>query len=447
MRIGDAGRIPPLHGEGGPRPGGVRGLTPTPTLPLSGGGSDAPLAGKTVAIVHPAWHSCGTYSVVLGQIEAYRALGATVVTVANSDFPGFGTSGPLARRYAADTPELDAQSRFFAGVPAWKALSPRFLRETIVPFLHGDQAAMRAGASAASDLSAGLADLAIDLIHCNHFFCMPVARRLAGNRPLVMDTHDLQAAQFDIINDGRPILPPRATREGMLARELAEMRGARALLHLNADEERNFRDLLPDMAHHLLYPPVPDVPTGPGGPDILVVSSWNAANLESMLWFLREVLPRAGNPSVRIAGNIDAGVKSADRALYDRNKTLFIGRVDELGALYAGARLALLPTTAGTGLSIKTVEAMASGLPLIASPLAFRGMHFDPAHLRNVTLATDADAFAAALRDAAASSGRPDAAERAASDTRKLYEATFSAAAYAARLAAIVDPLLAPKAT
>ena len=419
------------------------------TLPLQG--RDKPLTGRTVAIVHPAWHSCGTYSVVLGQIEAYRTLGADVVTVANSDFPGFGTSGPLARRYAADTPELDAQPRFFAGVPAWKALSPRFVQDAIIPFLHGDQAAMRAGASAASDLSAGLAGLLPDLVHCNHFFCMPVARRLAGESlhgsPLVMDTHDLQAAQFDIINDARPILPPRATRDAMLARELAEMRGARALLHLNADEARNFHALLPDAPHHLLYPPVPDVPTGPGGPDILVVSSWNAANLESMLWFLREVMPRAGDPPLRIAGNVDAGVRSADRALYERHKSLFVGRVDDLGALYAGARLVLLPTVAGTGLSIKTVEAMASGLPLIASPLAFRGMDFDPAPLGNVTLAADAEAFAAALRQATALPIVPDASGRAASPTRNVYETTFSAKAYAARLAAIVMPLLAPKAT
>ena len=48
-----------------------------------------PFAGKTVAIVHPAWHSCGTYQVVLGQIEAWTALGAEVVTIACSDQPGF----------------------------------------------------------------------------------------------------------------------------------------------------------------------------------------------------------------------------------------------------------------------------------------------------------------------------------------------------------------------
>ena len=49
----------------------------------------SPLKGRRVALVHPAWHSCGTYRVVLGQIAAYRALGAEVFPIAISSDPGF----------------------------------------------------------------------------------------------------------------------------------------------------------------------------------------------------------------------------------------------------------------------------------------------------------------------------------------------------------------------
>ena len=403
----------------------------------------APLDGKTVVVVHPAWHSCGTYSVVVGQIEAYRSLGAHVETVAFNDVPGFvpGRSW-LWRDYVAHTPELDRQPRHFAGVPLHKTIDPRFLTGAVWPYLHGDQARMRAGAAEAATVSAALAGVPIDLVHCNHFFCMPVARRLARGKPVLLDTHDLQAAQFDLINDRRPILPPRTTYDAMLAREIGEMRDAAALLHLNSEEDASFRALLPAGPHRLLYPPVPDVPTGPGGDDILLVSSWNAANLESMVWFLREVMPRAGDVSVRIAGNVDAGVRAKDRVLYERYRGCFLGRVENLGALYAAARLVLLPTVAGTGLSIKTVEAMASGVPLLASPLAFRGVDFDPEALGNVTLASSAETFASALR-ATSSVSRPTAAERLASDTRRVYETTFSAEAYAGRLQAIVGAILA----
>ncbi|MCC2104335.1 MAG: glycosyltransferase family 1 protein, partial [Hyphomicrobiales bacterium] len=95
----------------------------------------------------------------------------------------------------------------------------------------------------------------------------------------------------------------------------------------------------------------------------------------------------------------------------------------------------------GTGLSIKSVEAMASGLPLIATPHAFRGMNLDPASLSNVTLVDAAEAFAAALR-AAAEAPTSTRAEREASATRAAYEAHFSEAAYCARLASIAAPLI-----
>jgi glycosyltransferase involved in cell wall biosynthesis len=99
-----------------------------------------------------------------------------------------------------------------------------------------------------------------------------------------------------------------------------------------------------------------------------------------------------------------------------------------------------LPTTEGHGLSIKTIEALSSGAPLIATRLAFRGIEIDPASLRNVTIADDAEAFAAALRKAAAASA--DAGARETSPTRRLYEARFSPAAYRDGLVQLVGPLL-----
>ena len=186
---------------------------------------------------------------------------------------------------------------------------------------------------------------------------------------------------------------------------------------------------------------MPPVPTGPGGAEIVLVSSWNRANVESALWFLREVAPRAPEIAVRIYGSVAGGVKSADAALHEKYRDRFAGRVEHIGDIYAHAKLALLPTTSGTGMSIKSVEAMASGLPLIATPHAFRGMNLDPASLSNVTLVDAAEAFAAALR-AAAEAPTSTRAEREASATRAAYEAHFSEAAYCARLASIAAPLI-----
>ena len=125
--------------------------------------------------------------------------------------------------------------------------------------------------------------------------------------PILLDTHDLQARQFALINETKLWLAPRASYESMLAQELEAMRGADLLLHLNAQEAEDFRALIPEKAHALLYPATPEAPTGPGGPDIILVASNNTANVESVIWFLREVAPKAPGVAVKIVGNVDAG--------------------------------------------------------------------------------------------------------------------------------------------
>lgn len=401
-------------------------------------------AGRRVALVHPAWHSCGTYRVVLGQIAAYRAMGAQVLPVAISSDPGFVPGRDwIWKGFREATPELDAGPRFYGGAPFHAVLGPRFLTQTLWPYIHGDQAAIRLGMAERALLSPQMTGQGYDLVHCNHFFLMPVARRLArGGAPILLDTHDLQARQFALINERMPWLSPRVTYEAMLAQELEAMRGADLLLHLNADEARDFRALLPEKRHELLYPPTPPAPTGPGGADIVIVSSNNTANVESVIWFLREVAPKAPGLRVTIAGNVDAGVRARAPDLYAAHKGWFLGRVEDPGAVYAGARLALLPTIAGTGLSIKTVEAMSSGLPLIATPQALRGMEADVLDLAGLTVAEGADAFARAMVESAA---RPPLSEsqRDLSATRAYYERRFSLVAYERTLGTLAAPLLA----
>ncbi|MEI9915391.1 MAG: hypothetical protein WDN29_05770 [Methylovirgula sp.] len=100
-----------------------------------------------------------------------------------------------------------------------------------------------------------------------------------------------------------------------------------------------------------------------------------------------------------------------------------------------------MPTTSGFGISIKTIEALSCGVPLVATRQAFRGMGLDPATLRNVTLAEDAIAFAEATRQLTKT---PNARDRvdSSSDTRQFYEKLFAADAYRQRLAELVEPLL-----
>jgi glycosyltransferase involved in cell wall biosynthesis len=403
-----------------------------------------PLEGRAIALVHPAWHSCGTYRVVLGQVAAYRALGAQVSPIAVSSDPGFSPQRDwIWRGFRRATPELDAGERYFAGAPFRAVLDPLFLRNVLWPYIHGDQAAIRTGMAERATLLPELRAQSFDLVHCNHFFLMPVATRLArGGAKILLDSHDLQARQFALMNERMPWLKPLVSYDAMLAEELAQMRKADLLIHLNAEEAEEFRALLPNNAHALLYPAVPAAPTGPGGEDIVIVSSNNSANVESALWFLREVAPAVEDLPIKIAGSVDAGVKARAPDHFARYNSWFLGRVDDPRAIYAGAKLVLLPTIDGHGLSIKTVEAMASGLPLVSTRLALRGMSEEALGLEGVSIADAPQDFVDAVKRASALPARsPEQRERSAS--RAYYDAHFSSQAYEKNLLALIAPLLA----
>ncbi|MGQ0446492.1 MAG: glycosyltransferase, partial [Beijerinckiaceae bacterium] len=89
---------------------------------------ELPLTGKTVAIVHPAWHSCGSHQVFVSQARAYRSLGAKVISVAIADAPGAMAGSNRHKAYMAATADLEADLRLFAGIRLHSVLNPGFLR-------------------------------------------------------------------------------------------------------------------------------------------------------------------------------------------------------------------------------------------------------------------------------------------------------------------------------
>lgn len=364
------------------------------------------------------------------------------MSLAIADAPGATPGSRQHKSYLAASADLEADARFFAGMPLLGVLNADFLRSA-KQWLHGNFAAILVETTKLVAIPDALASLPqIDLIHCNHFFCMPAALRLRQKHgcPTLLDTHDLQARQYALRNEAGWTLAPAAGFEDMLAIELDAMRPADVLLHLNGEEAAVFQKLLPGKRHALLYPAVVPVSAATGGSDFIIIASANYANFLGVEWFLTEVLPLAPDVPVKILGNIDGLFKSRAPNLLKKHAALFYGRVDDLDAAYRSAAAVLLPTTQGHGISIKTIEAMSSGAPLIATPHAFRGSGLNPAEFANVALASDAAGFAAALRRAAAFRDAP-AADRRRAATRAAYEKIFSPEAYRNALLQLVEPL------
>ncbi|HEY8213488.1 MAG TPA: glycosyltransferase [Methylocystis sp.] len=406
------------------------------------GTSARPFAGKTVAVVHAAWHSCGSYQVNVSQIAAYKALGARVISVAMMDDvaprPPHGSRWPA---YIEASRDIGADRRFYSGAP-FSALASRLLVDGWWRLIHGDQASWLIELAKRAPLPEGFDSETVDFVHTNHYFTLPFVERLQRGRkvPVVLETQDIQARQYMLRNQGGFFIPPYATYDDMLDVELSWMRRADLCAHLNEEEHRDFQKLLPQSRHALIYPAVPSAPLARGR-DVIIVASDNYGNYVSLRWFLQEVVPLAGGARVAVYGNIDGGVKRRDPALYESHRDLFKGRVDDIGAVYANAGCVLLPTVEGHGLSIKAVEALSCGAPLVATPLAFRGMQVDPSKLGNVALAEDARQFAGLWREAQARAESGGHADPAQSDTRRLYEDAFSPQAYARALASAAAEL------
>lgn len=411
----------------------------------SGAHGPAPLAGKTIAVVHAPWHSCGTHQVVVSQLKTYKKLGARVISIAVTDDVGFtAPRGPRWRGYLAATQDLPADARYFSTTPFAALVTTKLLFDGWSRMLRGDHASWLIEVMKRAPIPNGFESEKIDLVHANHFFVMPFVERLvaAQSAPVLLETHDLQARQYALRNRDGLVLPPRVPFDEMLAVELRWMARADMCVHLNNEEDAEFRKLLPNTNHALIYPAVTPAAVGAGGRDLVIVASDNYANFLGVNWLFEKVLPTVPGVSIKVYGNICDGVRARARALFDANRDCFVGRVDDIGSVYSYAGCVLLPTLEGHGLSIKTVEALSSGAPLIATDKAFRGMGVDPRSLANVVIANDAAAFAAAIRNVCAQPGGVDCeSRRLASDARRLYEQRFSFDAYAKALAYVALPL------
>lgn len=402
----------------------------------------ATLSGRTVAIVHPAWHSCGTHQVLAGQIRAYRSLGARVISIALMDdvTPSIG-GGARWRDYRSSSRDLAADEKHETSVRILDLFKTALLKDGWWPLIHGDQATWLVELAKHAPSPDGLDTDSIDLIHANHFFVMPLVERIRAKRriPVVLDTHDIQARQYELRNRVGFFIPPYIGYDDMLAVELDWMKRADVCIHLNAEEYAAFHRLLPSSRHELIYPSVAPAPACVNGRQAMLFASNNAANYVSTRWFLQEVVPLAAKMPISIFGDIDEGVRSRDRPLYEKHRHLFKGRVADIQAAYADTAVVLLPTREGYGLSIKTLEALSSGLPLVATSLAFRGMGIDPARLGNVRIADSPTEFAAAMLSVR------ETRDPRMSDTHALYQERFSSDGYAARLGVIACKLIAER--
>jgi glycosyltransferase involved in cell wall biosynthesis len=113
-------------------------------------------------------------------------------------------------------------------------------------------------------------------------------------------------------------------------------------------------------------------PAAATAPVVLLVASDNKLNVKGLRDFLRFAWPlvrrEVPDAELRVVGSVGEHIDAWSPGVR------VLGRVDDLDAAYADARLVINPAVAGTGLKIKTVEAVSHARPIVLWPTGVEGL-------------------------------------------------------------------------
>ncbi|MGF1500418.1 MAG: glycosyltransferase [Paracoccaceae bacterium] len=240
-------------------------------------------------------------------------------------------------------------------------------------------------------------------------FPAPLLAEAEGLRRLYLtdDLHILRRQSFEAAGRAAPF------HEDIVEAEAAGLVAADACLAIQRLDMALIRDRVPGtpvfLAPHTC--PVGSAPLEqPRPPVALFVGAETPPNTEGLAWFLREVWPRvrARLPEARVRVVGAAARRTAEADGVER-----VGFVEDLGAEYAAATLAIVPLFIGSGLKIKLVEALAAGLPVVATPVGAQGVEDAPAAALTIADDPDGTADAVVARLTSPRAGEERAAARA----------------------------------
>ncbi len=211
-----------------------------------------------------------------------------------------------------------------------------------------------------------------DVTILSYVFYSRLFESMAGVRRL-LDTHDVFADRYRLYRaHGQANEFFSTGREG----EARALDRADAVLAIQEWDARHFRSLTarPVAVVGHLAPPATAASgaVAPAAPRMLFVGGPMGINVHGMTWFLDQVFPavRRAVPDAELwlAGGIGSRI---DRPVPGVRR---LGFVDDLGELYREAVVVINPQQFGTGLSIKSVDALLHGRPLVTTTSGARGL-------------------------------------------------------------------------
>lgn len=394
-------------------------------------------------IVAPPWLRTGTGRVIESQIAYYRDRGFATAFVGVPLNPYNVATAPLWAYQSDAAQELGADIATFAILD--NPVNPKTLRRrighafnrwTALDWIVDVGRCCRPPPALLSFLD----NRAIAIFHVNHVFTMGFAQRLRQELgksgygpPLLLETHDVQSQILFDRKERNPWTGGLDDFDSLLHAEKALIKKADVLVHCSIDDLGFLVKEFPRTPQFLVLPHISDqfaktvVHAQQIAPiDILLVGTGHHANSGAVEWFLTEVWPliAARLYVLKIVGSVDDMFRHKRPDLYARFRECFLGPVADLAPYYRAARAVIAPMRSGGGISVKTIEAFALGMPFVGTSKAYRGIPKEPLKRHGIQSYDQPDTFAEALLRAL--SAEDDTGERG----RQVYEELFSKESY-----------------
>lgn len=212
--------------------------------------------------------------------------------------------------------------------------------------------------------------IGVDAVMCEYLFYSPIFLKLPKKIVKIIDTHDKMADRHKLFLDRNSTLPffYISEREERKALERADV-----IISIQKEEEKYFRRLVGSQKTVLTIGDSIEVsePYLVKDKKISFLGSSYRMNVLACEYFIHKILPIIHRMDSEIEFMIAGTVcnEIPDSACYKK-----LGVVDEVEEVYSISRLIVNPTTLGTGLNIKTVEALAYAKPLVTTKKGARGI-------------------------------------------------------------------------
>jgi glycosyltransferase involved in cell wall biosynthesis len=395
------------------------------------------------------WIRSGTGKVMQAQVNYFRDLGWATIFVACPFKRTDSYSRKIWKRFDEEKADLNAD---FTDVAAfrWRVSKPGIVRKLRGRWREQNSMHWALEPGQVASLPRRVLDVArefdIRLVLANHVYTLPVAMKLRASlpsaAPIAVVTHDVQSHVLLDNSETNPFTGQPDTIDVLLDTELQDLACADYLIHVSSDDEQFFRDRLPGVPHKLVLPTV-DSSFGESDrgderffSDFIFVGAGHIANYHAVRWLLEDVWPLVDQRrAMRIVGPVKDLVRRQNPALQDKFDDFFTGSVRDVSRCYRGSRCVLAPMVSGRGVSIKTIEACAFGLPIVGTSFAYRGLPREEVKAAGLSAYNEPREFAEAARLAL------DAPEAFQAASRRLHQSLFSRDAFANSMHQVLDDL------